>query len=102
MTNCELTNNRSLLSKADFVIVHITELKEKLSQLPKKRPPKQRWIFFMFESPLYKPDYSEFNGFFNLTSTYTIDSNFPGGNFILVEIDIINSKDELRVKFISL
>ena len=80
VTNCELTNDRSRLNEADFVIVSITDLKEKRSQLPRKRPFKQRWIFFMFESPQYKPDYSEFNSFFNLTSTYTIDSNFPGGN----------------------
>ncbi len=58
--------------------MHITELKEKLNDLPKFRPHYQRWIFLMNESPAYKPDYSMYNNFFNLTSTYTRDSNFPG------------------------
>ena len=46
-------------------------------ELPKYRTPKQRWIFIAYESPyMFNEDYSPFNGFFNLTSTYRADSDF--------------------------
>lgn len=80
MTNCEITTDKSRINEADFVLVHPTQLKEKRKDLPKYRPSKQRWIFYFFESPAYKTDYSGFNNFYNLTSTYTRDSDFPGGN----------------------
>jgi len=78
ITNCEITADKSRLNESDYVLVHVNELKEKLSELPKQRPYFQRWIFLNQESPYYHRDYYEFDNFFNLTATYTRDSNFPG------------------------
>lgn len=77
VTNCELTSDRSLLSQADLVLVHMFD---RLDRLPTgdgaMRPAKQRWVFVAYESPTNSPDFSKFNGVFNLTSTYRLDSDF--------------------------
>ena len=48
--------------------------------MPKSRHPKQKWIFFEFEPP-YKvwmmTNLSHFKDAFNLTSTYSFDSDIP-------------------------
>ncbi len=92
VTNCMLTDDKSLLDKSDLVIVRMSDDYEK----PKsKRPPNQKWVYVLYESPHHLKEiytstlrwkdlmwkWNEFeaaNGFFNLTSTYRIDSDFPG------------------------
>jgi hypothetical protein len=39
---------------------------------------KQRWIFMLYESPAHSSDFSNLNNFYNLSSTYKIESDFPG------------------------
>lgn len=76
IVNCELTNNKSLLNNTDFVIVHMYN-SFNISSIPKFRPPFQRWIFFLYESPLNSlNDYSKYNSIFNLTATYRTASDF--------------------------
>jgi hypothetical protein len=43
-----------------------------------KRPAHQRWLFFLFETPYSTElkDFSQYDGFFNLTATYRADSDF--------------------------
>jgi hypothetical protein len=74
VTNCELTNNRDKLNDSDLVIVH---MRDRIDQPPASRPLNQRWIFMLYESPIHSGDYSGFNGVFNMTSTYRIQSDFP-------------------------
>ena len=89
VTNCELLNDKSRINESDYVIVHMWD---KLEPPPMYRPMYQRWIFMTYESPLRSYDYTKYNGFFNLTSTYKMDSNFPG--MYQVESGIIWEKNE--------
>lgn len=76
VTNCELTNDRARLNESDLVLVHMWEGN---LDPPTYRPPNQRWVFLMYESPIRThKNLSVWNNVFNLTSTYRIDSDFPG------------------------
>lgn len=75
VTSCELLTNKSRINESDFVLVH---MRDPIKEPPQYRPPYQRWIFVLYESPYHAADFTKYNGFFNLTSTYTIDSDFPG------------------------
>ena len=44
---------------------------------PTNRPENQRWIFFLYDSPISSPHFQKYKNFFNFTSTYRIDSDFP-------------------------
>ncbi len=74
VTNCELTHDKSMLQNANLVITHmrdsITEPKKEI------RPIFQRWVFLLYESPMHTADFSNYNSFYNLTSTYKVDSDF--------------------------
>ena len=72
--NCELTNNKSRINESDFVITHMWD---KIQKLPEYRPDGQKWIFMLYEPPTHMRNISMYNGNFNLTSTYKIDSDFP-------------------------
>lgn len=76
VVNCEITNNKSLLNSSDFVIVHMYNPLN-ITPIPSFRPPFQRWIFLVYESPFYSfQEYSKYNSMFNLTATYRMNSNF--------------------------
>ena len=47
---CVITNNRSLLGESDAVIFHIRDLNID-NDMPFRRWPNQRWIFYLLESP---------------------------------------------------
>lgn len=74
VSNCELTKDKSRLDQADLVIVHMPN---KYKQVPKHRTnPNQRWVFFLFESPMNAGfSRKNLNDVFNLTTTYTLDSD---------------------------
>jgi Fucosyltransferase, N-terminal len=65
VSNCETTKRRNLLSASDAVVFHPMDLWSK--DLPRSRPPDQRWIFFLLESPqawglkIKKPLADQFN-----------------------------------------
>ena len=77
VTNCELTSDRSRLNEAELVLCHMREINGE-NNLPKTRPKSQRWVFVLLESPVHGSvgNFSSYNGFFNLTATYRIDSDF--------------------------
>ena len=75
VTNCELTSDRTKLYQSDLVIIHV---KDPIKKMPKDyKSGHQRWVFMLYESPVHTENYAKFNGFFNLTSTYRTDSDFP-------------------------
>ena len=76
--NCEVTYNRDRLNEADLVFTHMREGNLERDKLPKTRPEHQRWVFMLFESPMHSPDFSSFNGFYNLTTTHRESGDFPG------------------------
>jgi hypothetical protein len=75
VTKCEFINDRSRLNESDLVLVH---MRDPIDPIPDNRPVNQRWVFVLYESPLNSNSFEEYNGVFNLTSTYRIDSEFPG------------------------
>jgi len=75
VTNCETTNDKSRLGEADLVLVH---MRDGVEAIPSQRPVNQRWVFVLYESPFHSANFQKYNGKFNLTATYRIDSDFPG------------------------
>ena len=87
VTNCELLVDKSRINESDYVVIHMWDAAE---WAPDYRPSYQRWILMLYESPLRSPEFITYNGVFNLTSTYRVDSDFPGfyqsgSNFIWKE-----------------
>ncbi len=77
LTNCQFTRNLTGIEEADLVLVHARE--KEYSAFPEyTRPHYQRWVFSLYESPLNSFDVSRFNGYFNLSSTYLHDTDYPG------------------------
>jgi len=75
VTNCETTNDKSRLAEVDLVLVH---MRDQIAAIPSNRPTHQRWVFVLYESPMHSGNFQKYNGNFNLTATYRIDSDFPG------------------------
>lgn len=73
VTNCEMTGDRKSLSTADMVLIH---MRDSINPPPATRPSFQRWIFVLYESPIHSGDFTQYNGFFNATSTYRLDSEY--------------------------
>lgn len=79
VVNCQLTPNRLIFNQSDYVLFNWVDL----SGLPinsSYRPANQRWIIAHYESPMYagpSPNPNLFNSYFNMTSTYHINSDFP-------------------------
>lgn len=73
VTNCEMTNNVERISEADLVIVH---MRNAVGKPPTSRPRSQRWVFMLYESPVHSADFKNYDGFFNLTATYRMDTEF--------------------------
>ncbi len=73
--NCEVVEDKKMVYESELVITH---MRDKIQKLPKRRLPNQRYVFMLYESPVHSDFYGEYNDFYNLTSTYKIDSDFPG------------------------
>lgn len=73
--HCELTHDKTRLYESDLVVSHMVD---KIDEMPANyaRPWHQRWVFFLLESPVHSHNYEKYNGVFNLSSTYKIDSDF--------------------------
>ena len=78
VTNCRTTTDRSLLNRSHAVLFHARDLDP--DDLPPAgwRSPKQKFVFFNYESPL-NTDLARlklsFNRYFNWTMTYRRDSD---------------------------
>ena len=70
--NCVGTADRSLLLKADAVLIHVLRLDMK--DMPENRLPHQRYVFVTRESPqsMSHLPLKELDGFFNLTMAYSL------------------------------
>lgn len=74
--NCYLTNDRSYLSQSSAVIFHMRDFS--WFDIPDKRKRQQRYVFQLYESPLYTwKNLYKMPGFFNWTMTYRLDSDVP-------------------------
>ena len=74
---CNVTFDRSKREKADALVFHTTGSDTHLHDLP-PRLPRQPWVFYTIEPPVYMSrDTNVFNGLFNRTMTYRLDSDYP-------------------------
>jgi hypothetical protein len=112
VTNCELINDKSKLDESDLVLVHMRDVMDDIPSAG--RPFHQRWVFVLYESPVHASDFTHLNGVFNYTSTYEIDSDFPGfyesysimrweknDKFDINNLDYLKKKNNFAVAVIS-
>jgi alpha-1,3-fucosyltransferase len=75
--NCEIATDQSLLHSSDLVIVHMRgNGLNSIRELNRKRLPQNRLVFFLAESPMHSAEFENFNGIFNLSATFKLDSYF--------------------------
>ena len=76
---CQITYDKRRFEESDVVLFHGRDMPrvEKMRQLSKRRHGRQKWLYFVHESPqfLYY-DPAMYNGFFNWTMSYRRDSDF--------------------------
>lgn len=73
--DCILTDDRTLESKAQGVLVFHRAISEDLSNLPTTRTKFQRWIWFNTDSPSHTQRIPGLQGLFNLTMTHRKDAD---------------------------
>ena len=83
---CKFTHKQRELQLSDAVIFHGRDLPSvsHMKNIEKRKPSKQRWVFFVLESPINTHlHFASLNGLFNWTMTYRIDSDifFPYGYY---------------------
>ncbi len=78
VTNCEITNDRSRIMESSLIIFH---MRDAINQFPEFRKSQQRWVFYLYESPVHSPNFNDYNSLFNLSATYKLDSNFTSFYF---------------------
>ena len=97
---CRLTQNGDEFQRSDALIFHGWDLPSVtvLKEVEKSKPSKQRWIFYLMESPVINAGHKPalFNGMFNWTLTYRLDSDFlaPYGYYAPLTPDEINLKPQ--------
>ena len=114
---CRVSYNRRDLARSDAVIFHGRDLPSvmHMKQILKQKPPQQRWVYFIHESPKFTYyDPWLYNGYFNWTMSYRKDSDFvvPYRTYTRLQPDEIvrvqaenrnyaNGKDRLLVWIVS-
>ncbi|ELU12931.1 hypothetical protein CAPTEDRAFT_74756, partial [Capitella teleta] len=81
---CEYTTDKDKYNTSEVVLFRLRLIKN-LKSLPAYRSPKQKWLVYENESPSYvwpiskfpPEEISQLKKIFNITSTYSIDSNVP-------------------------
>ena len=102
----EVTYDKRRFYESDFVLVHVASNLPSLrylKSLRKLKPSSQLWIYYSMESPLSSRDARLFDGMFDLTFTYRLDSDFwvPYGTYEeipfvdLSQQDFSSGKDKL-------
>lgn len=95
VTKCELTSNREILDVADLVFVH---MRDEFDAIPETiRPKNQRWVLLLYEAPMNTPDFSQYNGVFNQTSTYRLDSDYSCNKDVFEWTDAKLNKQRFKV-----
>lgn len=73
--DCQLSDDKSLASKADGVLIYHKAISQDLSNLPTSRTRAQRWIWFNPDPPLVSQKIPGIQALFNLTMTYRKDAD---------------------------
>ncbi|XP_070605723.1 4-galactosyl-N-acetylglucosaminide 3-alpha-L-fucosyltransferase 9-like [Erythrolamprus reginae] len=73
---CRVSTDRSLQHEAQAVLIHHRDLQQHgLGELPRQRPPDQRWVWMNMESPTHTTGLQNMGGLFNWTLSYKSDSD---------------------------
>lgn len=72
--HCDITADYNRFSEADAIVYHMVDYFDK-NQADKRRNPKQRIVFALWESPPYSWGAPLYDGFFNWTMTYRFKSH---------------------------
>ncbi|ELU08729.1 hypothetical protein CAPTEDRAFT_206632, partial [Capitella teleta] len=73
---CEYTHDRKEYDDVDAILFHSFYIKD----LPEYRYPDQKWVFWEYECPRIveiKQNLTDYRHMFNVTSTYSMDSDVP-------------------------
>lgn len=86
--NCFLTDNMSILKDIkdyDAILFNAFQvfLKPREEVVPLSRSPKQKYIFMSSEPPAMYPVLSDYDGFFNYTFTYRLESDITWRFFVV-------------------
>jgi glycoprotein 3-alpha-L-fucosyltransferase len=74
---CIVTHNRSAILQADAVLFNLRDMPAE-NDLPNERTNQQKWVLLDLESPYHSQvDLAGLNGLFNMTSTYSQQSDLP-------------------------
>lgn len=104
-TNCFVTSNQSYLgdlTKFDVIAFAGPELSEDILYrigIPKIRSPHQKYVFGSIESPNYYPIITDkYDGFFNWTWTYKLDSEVHWGYIVIRDLhdNIIGPRKDMN------
>ena len=111
---CRFTHNRNELQRSDAVMFHGRDLPSEtvIKEVEKNKPSWQRWVYHLWESPHNAGrNPALFNGMFNWTMTYRVDSDFfiPYGYYAPLKPNEIDpkpksyalGKDKLAVWIVS-
>lgn len=75
---CTFTQSRAELNSSDAVLFKGGSVTRENQMPPNYRLPNQKWIFYESESPAWnKPNLVDYKDIFNITSTYSRDSDIP-------------------------
>lgn len=86
--NCQMISQKSMLNRSHAVSFHMRNMD--WNNLPLIRLPDQYYVFYLMESPIHSNvDSARADGFFNLTISYRLDSDFfsPYGDFRPISTD---------------
>ncbi|XP_023237561.1 alpha-(1,3)-fucosyltransferase C-like [Centruroides sculpturatus] len=72
-TRCLFTSDRSLLNRSHALVFHSADI----TDFPVRPRPEQVWVWHTLEAPPNTGSLRDFDGLFNWTATYRLDSDVP-------------------------
>ncbi len=99
VTNCDMTADKSRYDESDAIVIHMREVNN--NTLPAYRFPNQYWVFFLFESPINSKVNTIFNGLFNWTATYRLDSDVYMPYLFFDKLDESSTRPDTNINYAS-